>query len=241
MRMSCNGCRVLRKGCSESCSIRPCLQWIKTPQSQANATFFLAKFYGRAGLLNLINAGPDHLRPAIFKSLLFEACGRIVNPIFGSAGLLWSGSWQLCQDAVEAVLNGAPIPPVSYEMATSHMGPPSKGCDIRHVSKQQGSGLSEIKKRRRFKRKPKPKEEPVMLPQFVVDGSTRISSEPRCFKFELDNLEGHVSPEKVCGSNDTECLSVETTEASSVGQGGGVELELTLGFGHGRMLTCKER
>jgi hypothetical protein len=63
MRMSCNGCRVLRKGCSENCSIRPCLQWIKSPESQANATVFLAKFYGRAGLMNLINAGPEHLRP----------------------------------------------------------------------------------------------------------------------------------------------------------------------------------
>lgn len=65
--MSCNGCRILRKGCSENCSIRPCLQWIKSPESQANATVFLAKFYGRAGLMNLINAGPEHLRPG--KSL----------------------------------------------------------------------------------------------------------------------------------------------------------------------------
>lgn len=66
MRMSCNGCRVLRKGCSDNCSIKPCLQWIKSPDSQANATVFLAKFYGRAGLLNLINAGPEHLRPGSF-------------------------------------------------------------------------------------------------------------------------------------------------------------------------------
>ncbi|CDY54302.1 BnaC01g42010D [Brassica napus] len=84
MRMSCNGCRVLRKGCSDDCSIRPCLGWIKSPEAQANATVFLAKFYGRAGLMNLINAGPDHLRPGIFRSLLHEACGRIVNPIYGS-------------------------------------------------------------------------------------------------------------------------------------------------------------
>ncbi|KAA0058073.1 LOB domain-containing protein 41-like [Cucumis melo var. makuwa] len=245
MRMSCNGCRVLRKGCSESCSIRPCLQWIKSPQSQANATFFLAKFYGRAGLVNLINAGPDHLRPAIFKSLLFEACGRIVNPIFGSAGLLWSGSWQLCQDAVEAVLKGAPILPVSSETAASHMGPPLKGCDIRHVSKQQGSAsasaVRKIKTRRRFKRsgtanKLKPKEEPgvVAVPEFIFDDQTRIVSEPRCLKFELDNWKGGEWPEKECGSDDTECLSVETVEGC---QGGDVELELTLGFGQSRMLT----
>lgn len=82
--MSCNGCRVLRKGCSEDCSIRPCLEWIKNPESQANATVFLAKFYGRAGLMNLINAGPQNLRPGSnfgikidfsFNSLIFSvAC-----------------------------------------------------------------------------------------------------------------------------------------------------------------------
>jgi cytochrome c peroxidase len=63
MRMSCNGCRVLRKGCSDGCAIRPCLQWIRSPDAQANATVFLAKFYGRAGLINLITAGPEHVRP----------------------------------------------------------------------------------------------------------------------------------------------------------------------------------
>lgn len=67
--MSCNGCRVLRKGCGDNCSIRPCLQWIKSPDSQAHATVFLAKFYGRAGLMNLINAGPEHLRPGTVPSL----------------------------------------------------------------------------------------------------------------------------------------------------------------------------
>ncbi|KAM7277674.1 hypothetical protein ACFE04_004808 [Oxalis oulophora] len=140
MRMSCNGCRVLRKGCSENCSIRPCLVWIKTPESQANATVFLAKFYGRAGLMNLINAGPDHLRPAIFRSLLYEACGRIVNPIYGSVGLLWSGSWPLCQAAVEAVLKGSPITPIASDsVAATAQGPPLKAYDIRHVSKDDNS------------------------------------------------------------------------------------------------------
>ncbi|XP_021763556.1 LOB domain-containing protein 40-like [Chenopodium quinoa] len=161
MRMSCNGCRVLRKGCSEDCSIRPCLQWIKSPESQANATVFLAKFYGRAGLMNLINAGPDHLRPAIFRSLLYEACGRMVNPIYGSVGLLWSGQWQLCQTAIEAVLKGAPITPIPTEAAPN--SPPIQGAyDIRHVSKDEhahsnnssaAAGLHRVKPTRtRFKR-----------------------------------------------------------------------------------------
>ncbi|XP_076940202.1 LOB domain-containing protein 41-like [Bidens hawaiensis] len=153
MRMSCNGCRVLRKGCSDDCTIKPCLQWIQSPESQANATVFLAKFYGRAGLMNLINVGPEHLRPALFRSLLYEACGRIVNPIYGSVGLLWSCRWQLCQNAVEAVLNGSPIVQVTSDAAD---GPPLKAYDIRHVSKDGNSGgsaeLHRIRTRCRFKR-----------------------------------------------------------------------------------------
>ncbi|KAF0918425.1 hypothetical protein E2562_023572 [Oryza meyeriana var. granulata] len=133
MRMSCNGCRVLRKGCSDKCAIRPCLQWIRSPDAQANATVFLAKFYGRAGLINLITAGPEHVRPAIFRSLLYEACGRMLNPVYGSVGLLWSGNWQLCQSAVESVLRGMPIaqPPPS-----STAVPPLPTCDIRHVGRR---------------------------------------------------------------------------------------------------------
>ncbi|CAO2200542.1 unnamed protein product [Urochloa humidicola] len=142
MRMSCNGCRVLRKGCSDACTIRPCLQWIKTPEAQANATVFLAKFYGRAGLLNLLAAAPaDHLRPAVFRSLLYEACGRIVNPVYGSVGLLWSGQWQACQAAVEAVLKGDPVVQVDAAAAPppplvgGARAPGAAAYDIRHVAK----------------------------------------------------------------------------------------------------------
>ncbi|KAK3163784.1 hypothetical protein QOZ80_1AG0008260 [Eleusine coracana subsp. coracana] len=133
--MSCNGCRVLRKGCSDDCAIRPCLQWIRSPDAQGNATVFLAKFYGRAGLINLISAGPENVRPAIFRSLLYEACGRMLNPVYGSVGLLWSGNWQLCQAAVENVLRGVPIaqPPPA---ATPASVPPLKTCDIRHVARR---------------------------------------------------------------------------------------------------------
>ncbi|KAJ1282790.1 hypothetical protein BS78_03G078900 [Paspalum vaginatum] len=137
MRMSCNGCRVLRKGCSDNCAIRPCLQWIRSPDAQGNATVFLAKFYGRAGLINLITAGPEHVRPAIFRSLLYEACGRMLNPVYGSVGLLWSGNWQLCQSAVESVLRGMPIaqpPPAATAV------PPLRSCDIRHVARRGEEG-----------------------------------------------------------------------------------------------------
>ena len=64
--MSCNGCRVLRKGCSESCILRPCLQWIETPEAQGHATVFVAKFFGRAGLMSFISNVPESQRPGIY-------------------------------------------------------------------------------------------------------------------------------------------------------------------------------
>ncbi|XVE75189.1 hypothetical protein DITRI_Ditri12bG0075700 [Diplodiscus trichospermus] len=154
MRMSCNGCRVLRKGCSENCTIRPCLQWIKSPDSQANATLFLAKFYGRAGLLNLIEAGPENLRPAIFRSLLYEACGRVVNPVYGSVGMLWSGNWAECQAAVDSVLKGSPITQTSSSESPEQQPIyPLKTHDIRHVYKDpKPADMDKVKTRTRFKR-----------------------------------------------------------------------------------------
>ncbi|KAL5556820.1 hypothetical protein UlMin_039056 [Ulmus minor] len=110
--MSCNGCRVLRKGCSESCILRPCLQWIESPEAQGHATVFVAKFFGRAGLMSFISAVPESQRPALFQSLLFEACGRTVNPVNGAVGLLWTGNWHVCQAAVETVLRGGTLRPM---------------------------------------------------------------------------------------------------------------------------------
>ncbi|KAB1214888.1 LOB domain-containing protein 38 [Morella rubra] len=110
--MSCNGCRVLRKGCSESCVLRPCLQWIETPEAQGHATVFVAKFFGRAGLMSFISNVPESQRPALFQSLLFEACGRTVNPVNGAVGLLWTGNWHVCQAAVETVLRGGTLRPM---------------------------------------------------------------------------------------------------------------------------------
>lgn len=245
---------MLRKGCSEDCSIRPCLQWIKSPESQANATVFLAKFYGRAGLMNLINAGPDHLRPAIFRSLLYEACGRMVNPIYGSVGLLWSGQWQLCQAAIEAVLKGAPITPIPTEAAAN--SPPIQGAyDIRHVSKDEhahsnnssaAAGLHRVKPTRtRFKRvgsksKPASKAESAAataLQVMAAAESTRPdSAELNGSSTSHDSTVSH--PDEPGSTTHTSLVSTDVTvDAAEVvverenGDDGEVELELTLGFG----------
>ncbi|KAJ0236533.1 LOB domain-containing protein 37 [Hirschfeldia incana] len=110
--MSCNGCRMLRKGCSENCILRPCIQWIETADAQGHATVFVAKFFGRAGLMSFISAVPESQRPALFKSLLYEACGRTVNPVNGAIGMLWTGNWRICQAAVETVLRGGSLRPI---------------------------------------------------------------------------------------------------------------------------------
>ncbi|XP_022860115.1 LOB domain-containing protein 38-like [Olea europaea var. sylvestris] len=110
--MSCNGCRVLRKGCSENCILRPCLQWIESSAAQGHATVFVAKFFGRAGLMSFISAVPENQRPAVFRSLLFEAAGRTVNPVNGAVGLLWTGNWHVCQEAVQTVLCGGALRPI---------------------------------------------------------------------------------------------------------------------------------
>ncbi|KAJ4965573.1 hypothetical protein NE237_017422 [Protea cynaroides] len=117
--MSCNGCRVLRKGCSESCILRPCLQWIENPEAQGHATVFVAKFFGRAGLMSFISAVPERQRPALFQSLLFEACGRTVNPVNGAVGLLWTGNWHVCQAAVETVFRGGTLRPMMDFLTTT--------------------------------------------------------------------------------------------------------------------------
>ncbi|KAL2324270.1 hypothetical protein Fmac_023328 [Flemingia macrophylla] len=106
--MSCNGCRVLRKGCSEECMLRDCLQWIENPEGQAHATLFVAKFFGRAALMSFLSSVPPNQRSAaLFQSLLYEAVGRTIHPVNGAVGLLWTGNWHLCQMGVEKVLRGA--------------------------------------------------------------------------------------------------------------------------------------
>ncbi|KAL9417724.1 hypothetical protein AB3S75_040669 [Citrus x aurantiifolia] len=117
INMSCNGCRVLRKGCSENCMLRQSIQWIGTPQAQANATVFVAKFFGRAGLMSFISAVPETQRPSLFQSLLYEAVGRTVNPVSGAVGLLWTGNWNVCQSAVERVLCGGALQPLPCPLA----------------------------------------------------------------------------------------------------------------------------
>ncbi|KAA8522609.1 hypothetical protein F0562_013030 [Nyssa sinensis] len=93
------------------------------PKLKVTPTVFVAKFFGRAGLMSFISAVPENQRPALFQSLLFEACGRTVNPVNGAVGLLWTGNWQVCQAAVETVLRGGTLRPIPELVGGSSMPP----------------------------------------------------------------------------------------------------------------------
>lgn len=116
-----------------------------------------------------------------------------MNPIYGSVGLLWSGSWQLCQAAVEAVLKGAPITPINSEAAAISQGPPLKAYDIRHVSKDDNSAASvdRVKTRCRVKRSIKPKARKIEFNN-SVDELAR-SPETKCYVDEMNRSTSHES------------------------------------------------
>ncbi|XP_022859741.1 LOB domain-containing protein 39-like [Olea europaea var. sylvestris] len=65
------------------------------------------------GCIFMKGLGPSLIQnEGLFQSLLFEACGRTVNPVNGAVGLLWTGNWHLCQSAVETVLRGGVLRPL---------------------------------------------------------------------------------------------------------------------------------
>lgn len=153
--MSCNGCRVLRKGCSETCILRHCLLWIESPESQGHATVFVAKFFGRAGLMSFISAVPENQRPALFQSLLFEAAGRTVNPVNGAVGLLWTGNWHVCQTAVETVLRGGTLKPITeFFGGASHPVDLSECTNMFNLRDPFPTSSSMLQKRRRLPEDP---------------------------------------------------------------------------------------
>lgn len=145
----------------------------------------------------------------------------MVNPIYGSVGLLWSQSWHLCQAAVEAVLRGDQITQASSPSELS-----IKGYDIRHVSKDSSSGGSDQLHKVKSKSKT----------QFKRSASkTKLKAEP-AFDLGQSSDESVVSwPASLRSDSGGDRSSVETVEASlakldEAADCSEVELELTLGF-----------
>ncbi|XP_045798108.1 LOB domain-containing protein 42-like [Trifolium pratense] len=215
MKLSCNGCRALRKGCSEDCIIKPCLEWISSPEAQGHATLFLAKFYGRTGLLNLLANATNQKAQVVFKSLLYEAAGRLVNPTHGALGLFWIGQWSRCEATVESVLTGSNINDVTTVdgqtssgtlIPENHVLPTTS--DIRHVAR--GTNV-DIKEKTQFKRagsifKPKPRvgwaDNATLLKSILENGSLKIVEASSMIEKELNGAaETQVNFELTLGFN----------------------------------------
>jgi hypothetical protein len=170
---------------------------------------------------------------AIFKSLLYEACGRIVNPIYGAVGLLWSGNWAKCQGAVEAVLAGSsPIMGTGdHDQALFHSNAHLKACDKRGVPKKEKEDsisaasrdvLHKVKARAGFKRsviKPRPQ---------VIDSWLSQENESM---FSVETVEA--SPPNIA-------KRAPVWEFQSQIEDGEVDLELTLALAgsSSRPLAC---
>lgn len=175
-----------------------------------------------------------------------------MNPIYGSVGLLWSGNWQLCQNAVEAVLKGAPITQIESEAAETHSGPPLKAYDIRHVNKSEksnGSGdLHRVRTRCRFKRSAaKPKKSPVWVGSGDDESGHEEGNRSTSHESSLSHQSEAAMRNGEGESRDTESLASEETaevevevlerveqesavEKDEAAEEGEIELELTLGF-----------
>lgn len=136
---------------------------------------------------------------------------------------MWSGSWHLCNAAVEAVLRGAPITEMPAEAADSKNAPPFKAYDIRHVNREcklavaASPDLHRVRNRCRFKRS---------------GGKPLRPRESVCSADDSSREEGNGSPSHESSlSHQSEGGAASAAPAlDSVKDERGDELELTLGL-----------
>lgn len=176
----------------------------------------------------------------LFKSLLYDACGRLVNPVYGSAGLLWSGDWQLCQNAVEAVLRGDPITQtVAIDATEINNGPPLMAYDIRHVSKDENNSNNHHRVKNRFRLKRSAEKELNMLishdssyshqSEVVMNGEGGSRETESFITAEMAEASAlfRAEPESFVPEEDNNVAKAESKE---------IELELTLSVKKGKSI-----
>ncbi|KAL0643219.1 hypothetical protein Bca4012_041509 [Brassica carinata] len=95
--------------------------------------------------MSLISAAPEPNRPALFQSLLFEACGRTVNPVNGAVGMLWTVNWHVCQAAVETVLRGGTLRPISDLPESPSLNSSDESTEIWRMQRRDGFSTSRSK------------------------------------------------------------------------------------------------
>ncbi|GAA0162746.1 hypothetical protein Leryth_024887 [Lithospermum erythrorhizon] len=93
-------------------SSNPCLNWMNSSVLQDSAVTILAKFYNPKEVLDILCHTPQHRRAGVLVCLLYEVCGRLLDPENGLEGLFRSGHWEKCYYAVRAILKGETITPL---------------------------------------------------------------------------------------------------------------------------------
>ena len=140
---------------------------------------------------------------AIFQSLLYEACGRVADPVYGSVGLLYSGQWHHCQMAVDAVLKGLPIMQLPNTASQQIIVPPLKLYDIRHLSSSSSPPPANNES-----------PSPLAVPEFPqkIRTRTRLKRRPRVVpdSDRVSNSNGDDDEDLSLGNDSF--FSVETTE-----------------------------
>lgn len=153
-----------------------------------------------------------------------------MNPIYGSGGLLWSGNWQLCHNAVEAVLSGASITQITADADETKNGPPLKAYDIRHINKDDNKSKSNdfrrIRNRKRFKRSG-PKSKRVPGPPVSADppGREEVNGSP-----SHESSLSHQSEAAALPSPDCNSLASTQNVEPALNSADRIELDLTLGL-----------
>lgn len=162
-------------------------------------------------------------------------------------GLMWSGNWQECQAAVEAVLKGAPLVQVSdtNDQSSAIQAPPItllQGCDIRHLSTNTAipEPIHHLKTRKRSAVE-------INNPLHSVVAAAELMNETE-EKFTItgwdcgEDYKAFVDQLKRPPSHEYDSYSVETVEPLLLNPGTGFKpephhtenddsgLELTLGF-----------
>ncbi|KAE8658117.1 LOB domain-containing protein 37 [Hibiscus syriacus] len=91
-------------------------------------------------------------RPALFQSLLFEACGRTVNPLNGAVGIFMDrklsclpsdgGNCRVCQATVETVLRGRTLRAMPELMAPTPPSDETSGATVTYTLKLQETTMN---------------------------------------------------------------------------------------------------
>ena len=74
-----------------------------------------------------------------------------MNPVNGAVGMLWTGNWHVCQAAVETVLRGGTLRPISDLHESPSLNSSDESTEIWRMQRPEGSRKESLVNRKRSK------------------------------------------------------------------------------------------